>query len=508
MAPLAGLLLLAAAVCSEASLGTRHRRVPFARTPARPADDAVAEHHLPSGALWNWGIGGPRLARSDARAPVDVPAEALLGRKVRAVAASGHTVAVLSDGTVVSFGRNNSAGGGGQGSRPIDDSGQLGRGESFPEWRDKFPRSEGPGYVHLNGRLPAVGVAAGRYHSAAVDAAGAVYTWGLNDHGQLGRQGVADTAEGARPKDGFAFGEAIRTLHGDGRGDGVPCVLGFGCRSGNPAPAALPDGFHATGISAGRYTTVAWDGEGQAYVWGHDNCAGHVTDADAHVPRALPPPPTAPGDGYAKIDSGYSHWVALTTGGAVVACHTGFDGYGSELSRDQQQQAVVWRAVGAAAPGPDAFVPRRIPDLERCVDVAAGRGHSWAACGGTSYFWGHLPTRVACMPAAGDRANDGNLVHETSEPRSPDLSSSTHAPVITMVAAGEYFALLYDDANRRVLSLGANGVGQGGDGSAPQPSKATPVAGELGAGGLTVRALAAGYQHAAAIVRDANGAAL
>ena len=33
----------------------------------------------------------------------------------------------------------------------------------------------------------AVAIASGRYHALAVGAAGEVISWGLNDHGQLGR---------------------------------------------------------------------------------------------------------------------------------------------------------------------------------------------------------------------------------------------------------------------------------------------------------------------------------
>ncbi|XRB15098.1 hypothetical protein RI054_09g49380 [Pseudoscourfieldia marina] len=467
-------------------------------TRARIGADEAA-HQLASGQLLDWGIGGSRLARDDPAGNIDEPLPALRTTAVRAVALSGHTLAVLSDGTVVTFGRNNSAGGGGQGSQPIDDSGQLGRGDSFDWWRKDFPRNEGPGPVAL-GRAPAVGVAAGRYHSAAVDAHGKVYTWGLNDHGQLGRAGVSDTPEGATPRDGFKFGETITTVHGRSGGDGIRCVVGFGCRSGNPAPVELPEDFRAIGISAARYSAVAWDVAGVAYVWGQDGCAGAVSDeSQAHIPRKLPLPPTESGDGYAKIDSGYSHWVALTQNGAIVACHTGYDGYGSKLERFQEHQGINWRAVAAATPGSDVFTPQRVLGLERCVDVAAGRGQSWAACGGEALFWGHLPSKVLC-----ERAGDSNAVetHETSEPCVARLPPASHAALVTMVAAGEYFALIYDDANRRVMSLGANGVGQGGNGAAVKPEVATPVAGRLGAGGYTVRRLAAGYQHAAAIVKD------
>lgn len=49
---------------------------------------------------------------------------------------------------------------------------------------------EWPQRVETPPGLRFVDVAAGRYHSVALTDAGEVYTWGLNDVGQLGRQGT------------------------------------------------------------------------------------------------------------------------------------------------------------------------------------------------------------------------------------------------------------------------------------------------------------------------------
>jgi Regulator of chromosome condensation (RCC1) repeat len=95
------------------------------------------------------------------------------------VAAGGHTCGVAS-GQVPSawcWGRNSSDGGGGHGTAPVPDAGQLGH--SGP--------GNGPARVQgdLDG-LTVTSVATGRYHSVAA-AGGRVFTWGLNDQGQLGR---------------------------------------------------------------------------------------------------------------------------------------------------------------------------------------------------------------------------------------------------------------------------------------------------------------------------------
>jgi alpha-tubulin suppressor-like RCC1 family protein len=83
---------------------------------------------------------------------------------VKAVAAGGdHALALLNDGTVRAWGAN--------------DFGQLGNGESGT-------RSFTP--VAVLGLKDVSLIAAGRFHSLAYPRRGPVTTWGLNDHGQLG----------------------------------------------------------------------------------------------------------------------------------------------------------------------------------------------------------------------------------------------------------------------------------------------------------------------------------
>ena len=88
------------------------------------------------------------------------------GRTASAIAVGGsHAMALLDDGSVVTWG--------------INDSGQLGLG-------DLTPRAT-PTKVAL--AKPAVAIAAGRLFSAAVLDDGRVFTWGANTIGQLGDDG-------------------------------------------------------------------------------------------------------------------------------------------------------------------------------------------------------------------------------------------------------------------------------------------------------------------------------
>lgn len=91
-------------------------------------------------------------------------------------------------------------GGGGHGSPPLAASGQLGRGGTT---------APAPVGGPLEGKF-VVQAVVGRYHTMAVTADGELYSWGLNDWGQLGREAV-----GAKGAD-----------------DPSPCTQGPSCHSG------------------------------------------------------------------------------------------------------------------------------------------------------------------------------------------------------------------------------------------------------------------------------------
>jgi hypothetical protein len=147
-----------------------------AALPKAAADVAVSDTGLITGgfvlvrrsngsiASWGHAVDGQRGdgtagEATDTIATVKLPA----GRSAKAVAAGGfHAMALLDDGSVVTWGLN--------------DSGQLGLG-------DVTTRST-PTKVALD--RPAVAIAAGRLFSVAVLDDGRVFTWGANTIGQLG----------------------------------------------------------------------------------------------------------------------------------------------------------------------------------------------------------------------------------------------------------------------------------------------------------------------------------
>jgi hypothetical protein len=158
------------------------------------------------------------------------------------VSAGGHSIAIDMKGTLWTWGRNDSAGGGGYGSPAMQNTGQLGSSR-----RSDIQRSVA---APLAATEQMVAADAGRYHSASISTSGRVYTWGLNDYGQLGRDARDIT--------------------------GAPCTSGAECHSAQIMPAAGADGQFisekAIAIAAGRYHTVVAMQSGLVYTAGLNFC--------------------------------------------------------------------------------------------------------------------------------------------------------------------------------------------------------------------------------------------
>ena len=241
-----------------------------------------------------------------------------------------------------------------------------------------------------------VQASAGRYHTTALSASGRVYTFGLNDRGQLGRAGVAGDPGATRPcvcDSGGSCGcappadddaAAADTPESSSR-EGARCFGGPTCRDGTARAVdfgAAHAGKRATFTASGRYATAATLDTGEVLAWGLVLCgAGKDALADpakaaarllanpleAATPRSVVAPggDGLPDDGTnlflsdraVAVDIGYVHVVILTESGRVFTCDTGFDGYAGGLSdafapNGQHQLGRVAASPAAAlAPG-------------------------------------------------------------------------------------------------------------------------------------------------------------
>jgi len=130
------------------------------------------------GHIYTWGCGGfGRLGHGERQKRVKPKAvAALYGRNMRAISAGyQHTAAVTADGQVYTWGGNV--------------HGQLGHGNLTNEIVPRaLPMLEGQ-----NVRM----IACGAHHTAALTASAQVYTWGMNNCGQLGH---GDKVDSSAPK--------------------------------------------------------------------------------------------------------------------------------------------------------------------------------------------------------------------------------------------------------------------------------------------------------------------
>ena len=223
---------------------------------------------------------------------------------------------------------------------------------------DIFTRVVSPA---LDGRR-VVGAACGRYHTAAITSDGGVYTFGLNDRGQLGRRGTMGRASTNKCICDSA-GECGCGVNGATVEVpvGASCFGGGACRSGVAAEVlsgALSEvsNARAIAVAAGRYSTAVVLQSGEVVTWGLNLCGAErgVTassllndPAIAAEPRLVRLPGKndaddeggsgdgggGGGDKAEVVALGYVHMAVLTASGAVYTCDTGFDGYASGLGQ-------------------------------------------------------------------------------------------------------------------------------------------------------------------------------
>ena len=174
---------------------------------------------------YTWGIGGARVARPSnpsATPPniVEVPSK-FSSRDIIHLSFSGHSAFLLRSGELLTAGRNDSAGGGGRGSPPIDDSGQLGR--------DGDINSALPVTMPDNAKV--IATSCGRYHTVALTSTGEVLTFGLNDRGQLGRSSIRGSTSRSCGCDSGGNCNCSDDSTSNSK-PGSECIGGSTCRSG------------------------------------------------------------------------------------------------------------------------------------------------------------------------------------------------------------------------------------------------------------------------------------
>lgn len=217
------------------------------------------------GSLWAWGlndsgqIGDGTIGAGSAR-PVQV---GTLTGWTSMSAGARHTLAIRSDGTLWSWGDAT--------------YGQLGRGASAVP--DSQPRQVGSGSTWTS-------VAAGAFHSLAVQSNGSLWGWGFNSHGQVG--------EGS-----------------SGTNVGSPVQVGAGTAWTNAAGGIL----HSVGVRT----------DGSLWTWG-GNSEGQLGNGTIGGLLVTTPTLVGSGTGWKQVAAGIYHSIATGTDGSLWAWGTNFQG--------------------------------------------------------------------------------------------------------------------------------------------------------------------------------------
>jgi alpha-tubulin suppressor-like RCC1 family protein/Tol biopolymer transport system component len=386
-------------------------------------------------------------------APVEgraLPVEVLDLAGVAAIdAGSGHTCAMLGDGSMKCWGRN--------------DGGALGDGS-------RTDRARAVAVQGLGG--PVRSIASGANHTCAVLAQGALHCWG--DEYPLGAFEGGSTV--ARPYPGFESGYTqvdagnvhACALRVDGAikclGDNLYGVFGNGPIDGSRGSdftVGLEPGI--VQVAAGGDHTCARNAAGGLQCWGR-NTRGQL-GLGSTTKRLTPTPVAGLDRGVVAVASGGGHGCALTDTGAVKC----------------------WGSNSQSQVGDDTDRLR----LTQVDVLDLGNGVRALAVGGDHSCAITRERRVLCWGANHDgRLGDGGDLNRGRPTPVLGLGESDMAAIA--VGAQHACALSIEGA---VYCWGINTDGQLGDGSNESRRRAVPVSG-LDRG---VRAITAGYDHACAI---------
>ena len=267
----------------------------------------------------------------------------------KAVGGYYHSLAISTAGRLFSWGCGNFGG---------ENDGQQGFGD-LVERTDPAPvdcRAWGADAKVLD-------AAAGCYHSVvlaepgAKDSGGApkVYTWGLNNYGQLARAGLAPDPP-----------RIPRDPTDDSYNDGVPAEVTM------PPPPAGTAPQQVRGVGAAFYNTFVLLRSRGALCAG-SNQAGQC-GAAVGTHSGLRPIPELATTQVAKLVGGYCHTLALTEEGKVLTLGCGEDGQRGDGRPTSNED---WRGMSEVRTGGQPI-----------KDVAAGANHSIAVSKDGQTLWG------------------------------------------------------------------------------------------------------------------------
>ena len=323
-------------------------------------------------------------------------------------AGSDHSCSLIADGTVVCWGDNR--------------FGQLGNGSTAQT--QQLPGSAATGLTN------AVTVAAGWYHTCAVQAGGTVQCWGRNNSGQFGNGNTID------------HNVPVTALAG---------VFIAGRLTAFPLT-------NITAVAAGESHTCALSGDGHVICWG-SNTHGQLGTTAATQSSSLPIA-VAGATNAVAIAAGAAHTCALLATGNVICW--GLNGNG-QLGDDS--------TTDRFAP---IFVQRIVPEgrfaLEGIAALGAGKEHTCALRADSRIqCWGD---NVRGQLGDGNAPTDQHLAFTFVKTLTP-AGTFVQAAFVTLGVGFQHTCALL--VSGQPLCWGRNVFGQLGNGSRSDSAFALPV---------------------------------
>ena len=416
----------------------------FQTVPSKPGLTGLAggyAHTLAlksDGSLWSWGRNDYGQLGDGTTTDRSTPKQ--IGTGYSAVAAgSNHSVALKSDGSLWAWGHNG--------------FGELGDGSLTHR---STPQQIGTGYVAL---------AAGSGHTVAIDSAGFLWAWGKNDNGQLGSNMPIEYAYRPVLVGGNYTAVAAGMLHTVALKGGSLYAwganergqLGDGTTEDKSSPKLIGTGYSA--VAAGSWHTVALKRDSSLWAWGLNQYGqlGDGTKVNKSAPMQI-------GTGYGAVSAGFGHTVALANDSSLWAWGSNGDG---QLGDETRIDSLTPKSIGK--------------DFSA---VASGSSFTLAIKNDTSLWaWGDN--------GAGQLGNGGIIALDF--PTAKEIGTGYKA--LSANSEGDYtLAITADDS---LWAWGNNGSGQLGDGT--QVNRSSPF--EVGIGYRTV---SAGWGHVVAVRVDGS----
>jgi alpha-tubulin suppressor-like RCC1 family protein/Ca2+-binding RTX toxin-like protein len=311
----------------------------------------------------------------------------------------------------------------------LNDYGQLGNGTT----------TDNPLPLQVNGLSGIVALAAGENHNLVLMSDGTVWAWGLNDYGQLGDGTTTNrstpveignltgiTALAAGSSHSLSI-KSDETVWAWGKNENGQ--LGNGTTTASAAPVQAGTLTGITAIAAGAEHSMALAGDGTVWAWGSD-AYGQLGDGGTTNQSA--PVQVSGLTGITKIVAGTSHSLALKNDGTVWT-------WGLNASGQLGDGTTTNRSTPVQATG-----------LTGITAIAAGSGHSLALTnGGVVWAWGLNDC---------DQLGDGTTTSRTTPAPISGLSN-----VVAIAASEKHSMALLNDGT--ILTWGDDEWGETGEAS-------------------------------------------